>query len=178
MAESTHATGAAAAHGPAFPPFETGTFLSQLIWLAIAFGLLYWLMSKVALPRVASVLHARAERIAGDLREAQALRKQSEEAGSAYERSLAEAADKAKGIAQETREALATEAEIRRKALEAELAEKLAAAEATIRTRTDAAMANVRDIAADAAGAIVERLTGRPADGAKLRAALDRTVQA
>ncbi len=39
-------------HTGAFPPFETSGFLAQLIWLALAFGLLYYLMDKVALPRI------------------------------------------------------------------------------------------------------------------------------
>jgi F-type H+-transporting ATPase subunit b len=40
------------AHTGAFPPFETSGFLAQLIWLALAFGLLYYLMDKIALPRI------------------------------------------------------------------------------------------------------------------------------
>lgn len=167
-----------AAHKAAFPPFQAESFAPQLLWFAIAFGALYYLMSKLALPRVADALHARSRRIGSDLEEAQRFRQRSEEAGAAYEQALAQARDKAKGIAQATREALSTESEVRRKALEAELAEKLAGAEATIRSRTDAAMANVRDIASDAASAIIERLTGRPPDGAKIRSALDRSLQA
>lgn len=180
MAETTHATSTAApaTHGPMFPPFETETFLAQLLWLAIAFGLLYYLMSKVALPRVAGVLSQRSERIGRDLQDAQRLRTEAEAAGAAYESALAEAREKAKGIAQSTREALATETEVRRKALEAELGGKLAAAEATIRSRTEGAMSSVRDIAADAATAIVERLTGRPPDPTRIQAALNRSIQA
>ena len=47
-------------------PFETSGFLAQLIWLALAFGLLYYLMDKIALPRIQSILHARAERLRAD----------------------------------------------------------------------------------------------------------------
>lgn len=167
-----------AAHKASFPPFESHTFAGQLIWFAIAFGALYYLMSKVALPKVAETLEVRRQRIATDLGDAQRLRTESEAAGVAYESALAEAREKARGIAQTTREALATETDVRRKALEAQLAEKLSAAEATIRSRTEAAMANVRDISAEAAAAIVERLTGRAPDPAKISAALDRTAQA
>lgn len=178
MAEVTHAT-TAAPHGAkaAFPPFQADTFVPQLIWFALAFGLLYWAMSRVLLPKVGAVLHDRTERIARDLQEAQALRTQSQEAEAAYERSLAEAHASAKAIAGETRARLAADTESRRKALDAELADKMAAAEATIRTRTADAMSNVRAIASDAATAIVERLTGRVPDPARLDAALDRAVR-
>lgn len=169
-------TGAGAAPKAAFPPFQAESFAGQLIWFAIAFGLLYYLMAKIALPKIGAVLHDRAQRIAKDLDEAQAMRNQAEEAGEAYEASLAQARDKAKGIAQEMRDKLTAESDARRKELEGELATKLAAAEATIAEGTKAAMANVRTIAGDAAGAIIERLTGRPADKPALEAALDRTA--
>lgn len=166
------------AHSAGFPPFRSDTFASQLIWFALAFGLLYVLMSKVALPRVAETLETRRRRIAQDLDEAQALRTQSEEAGAAYERSLAEARDKAKAIAQAARDQGAAESDAKRKSVEADLAAKLSASEATIRQRTDDAMSKVREIAVDTAGAIVERLTGRSADRNRIQAALDRTLQA
>jgi F-type H+-transporting ATPase subunit b len=178
LAQPTHATtGAApAAHAKgAFPPFASETFASQLLWFAIAFGLLYWLMAKVALPRIGAILEDRTNRIADDLAEAERLRAESEAAGAAYEKSLAEARSKSKAIAQETRDALAAESEVRRKALEAELNRKIADSEATISARTAAAMASVRGIAADTAAAIVERLTGRAPDRAAIEAALDAT---
>lgn len=171
---STQAAPEGAHGGGGFPPFQSETFASQLLWFAITFGLLYVLMSRVALPRVAAVLEKRRARLAADLEEAQRLKIQSEEAAAAYERSLTEARNKAKSIAQETRNALNAQSEQRRKALEADLNAKLSASEETLRTQTAQAMSNVRTIAADTAAAIVERLTGRAPDRAKVEAALDQ----
>jgi F-type H+-transporting ATPase subunit b len=180
QAQTAHTTSTGAPppgeHGGAFPPFASETFASQLLWFAIAFGLLYYLMSRVALPRVGAIMEARENRIASDLAEAEQLRSESEAAGAAYEKSLNDARAKAKAIAQEMREALTAEADTKRKALEAELHERLAASDATIRARTAEAMTNVRGIAADTAAAIVERLTGRAPDRATVEAALDRTL--
>ncbi len=164
------------AHSGAFPPFETSGFLAQLIWLALAFGLLYYLMDKIALPRIQSILHARAERLRADLDQAQAMKAEADAAGVAFETGLRDAQGKARDIAQTTRNTLAAEAETKRKALEAELNAKLVAAEATIRTRTEAAMGNVRSIAGEAASAIVKRLTGQAPDRATLDRALDATA--
>jgi F-type H+-transporting ATPase subunit b len=161
---------------PAFPPFQTETFASQLLWLAITFGLLYWLMSKVALPRIAEILEIRSDRIAADLEDAQRLKDESDAAAAAYEKSLADARAKAKAIAQETRDALLAESEQKRKMLEAQLAEKIAASESAISARTAEAMASVRGIAAEAATAIVERLTGKPPEPATVEAALNRAL--
>jgi F-type H+-transporting ATPase subunit b len=180
VAQPTHATTGATPPGEhasgAFPPFASETFASQLLWFAIAFGLLYWLMAKIALPRVGDILEARTNRIADDLADAERLRAESEAAGEAYEKSLAEARAKSKAIAQETRDGLLAESDARRKALEADLAQRIADAEATIATRTADAMASVRGIAADAATAIVARLTGKAPERAEVERALDRTM--
>lgn len=163
MAEPKHNAGTEASppgeHG-GFPPFQGHTFASQLIWLAIAFVLLYVLMSKLALPRLAAIIEGRQNRIAGDIGEAERLKKKSEEAMAAYEKSLADARNRAQAIANETRDKQAAEANARRKTLEDALNVKLADAEKTIAATKQSAMANVRGIAEDAARAIVARLIG------------------
>jgi F-type H+-transporting ATPase subunit b len=164
MAEPTAHTEAPAGHN-AFPPFQTENFPSQLVWLAITFGLLYVLMARVALPRIGSILAARSQRISDDLAAAQRLKEQSDAAHVAYEKSLADARTRAQGIASATREKQAAEADATNKRLEAELRERLAAAEKSIADRRTAAMGNVGAIASDTAGAIVEQLIGkRPAE--------------
>lgn len=169
MAQPAHTTGTEAVpkseHAGGFPPFNAHTFASQLVWLAICFVLLYALMAKWALPRVAGVIENRQKRIAGDLAEAGKLKQQSDDALAAYEKALADARARAQAIANETREKQAAEAEAARKKVEDELTAKLAEAEKTIAATKGAAMANVRAIAQDAAGAIVQRLIGaQPSD--------------
>lgn len=169
MAAPVHSSTQAAPHGGAgggFPPFQTHTFGSQLLWLAITFGLLYVLMSRVALPRVASILADRGKKIEADLAEAAKLKSQSDDAIAAYEKSLADAKAKAQTIAAETHAKLAAETETRRKALEADLAEKLTASDKALAARKAEAMKNVRGIAIEATGDIVAKLTGKaPAKG-------------
>ncbi len=164
MAEPTHTTSTehapAGEHGGGFPPFNTQTFPSQLIWLVIAFVLLYVLMAKWALPRVAGVIESRQKRIEDDVAEAGRLKQQSEEAVAAYEKALADARSRAQAIANETREKQAAEAEAARKKIEDALNAKLAQSDKTIAATKQEAMANVRTIAQDAAAAIVERLIG------------------
>jgi F-type H+-transporting ATPase subunit b len=164
MAEPAHTTGVdhvpKSEHGGGFPPFDAHSFASQLVWLAIAFVLLYLLMSKLALPKVGGVIENRQKRIEGDVAEAGRLKQQSDEAVAAYEKALADARGRAQTIANETREKQAAAAEATRKKVEDELNAKLAQAEKTIAATKQAAMSNVRSIAEDAAAAIVERLIG------------------
>jgi F-type H+-transporting ATPase subunit b len=159
----------------AFPPFASETFGGQLLWLAITFGALYFLMSRFVVPQLGGIIEGRREAIARDLDEAAAMKTRAEDAGAAYEKSLGEARGRAQALAQETRSKLNAEADAKRKALEADLAQRLAQSEATIAARKTEAMSNVRGIALETATAIVERLTGRAPAPQVVEAALDET---
>lgn len=170
-------TEAEGGHGGGFPPFESSTFASQLVSLVIAFVALYLIVSRIALPRVGSVIDARQKVIEGDLAEAQKLRDASGAALKAYEAELASARSRAQAIGNETREKLNAASEAERKKLEDQLSVKLAQAEKTIAATRETAMSNVRGIAADAAAAIVQRLTGVVPDGSALNSAVDASLK-
>jgi F-type H+-transporting ATPase subunit b len=165
------------AHARAFPPFQKDTFASQLVSLAIAFVALYLIVSRIALPRVGSVIDERQSRIDGDLADAQKLRDQSDAALKAYESELASARSRAQAIGAETREKLNAASEAERKSLEEKLSLKLAEAEKTIASTREAAMSNVRGIAADAASAIVQRLAGVQPDARSVNSAVDASLK-
>ncbi len=179
MAEKSGATGAhTGAEGKApFPPFQSETFASQLVWLAITFVALYLLMSRVALPRIASIFEERRDRIADDLAEAQRFKDESEGALANYEKALADARNRAQGIANETRDQMSAQADERRKSLETQLNAKLADAERTIATTKSNAMTNVRGIAVEAASAIVERLIGTAPAAANVEIAVEDALK-
>jgi F-type H+-transporting ATPase subunit b len=165
------------AHGRAFPPFEKDTFASQLVSLAVAFVALYLIVSRIALPRVGSLLDERQKAIEGDVAEAQRMKEASDAALKAYETELASARARAQAISAETREKLNAASEAERKLLEDRLSHKLAEAEKTIASTREAAMGNVRGIAAEAAGAIVQRLTGLLPDGKSVESAVDASLK-
>ena len=94
MAEPAAHSEAPAGHPP-FPPFQAEHFPSQLVWLAVSFVLLYALMAKVALPRIAAIFAERSKRIGDDLKAAQGFKEQSDAAHAAYEKALADARSRA-----------------------------------------------------------------------------------
>ena len=176
-AKGTTAHTEADAHGRAFPPFQKDTFASQLVSLLIAFVALYLIVSRIALPRVGSLLDERQNAIEGDLAAAQKLKDASDDALKAYESELAAARARAQAIGSETREKLNAASEAERKTLEERLSVKLAEAEKTIASTRQSAMRNVRGIAADAAAAIVQRLTGVLPDGKSVNRAVDASLK-
>jgi F-type H+-transporting ATPase subunit b len=156
---TTEGTAAEGGHG-GFPPMDAHTFPSQIFWLVIFFGLLYLLMSKVALPKMAAVLDKRHKAIEGDLAKASALKHETEAAIQHYEKSLADARANAQGIATETRSKIADEIETERSALEKTLSSKLAEADSRISATKAKAMQDVHEVAAETAAEIVSELTG------------------
>jgi len=177
MATSAHTEVPAGEHTSKFPPFDRETFASQLIWFAICFIALYVIMARIALPRLASILAARRQHVEDDLTTAHRLREDANGELAAYEKALADARGRAQSLANETREKLNAEAEGTRKRLEEELNAKLAEAEQSIATTKRAALANVRTIALDATGAIVERLIGRAPSGTAVQSAVDAVLK-
>lgn len=173
--ETTHAT---EGHGQGgFPPFQKEFFASQLVSFAIAFVLLYVIVSKFALPRVGSIIEARQGKIDADMAEAERLKGESDAALKAYETALATARANAQSIGSDIRDKLNKQAEEERKHLEERLAVKLADAEKAIAVTRTTAMGNVRAIATDAAAAIVQRLAGVAPDAKAVEKAVEATLK-
>jgi F-type H+-transporting ATPase subunit b len=154
------------------PQLDPTTFVPQLVWLVLTFGLLYLILSQIALPRVAEVLDERAQRIKRDLDEAERLKSETERALASYEQALTDARSKAGGIAKETREKLAAEVDRDRGVIEGQLATKLTDAERRIGDMKARALTGVAEIASDTAGVIVEKLSGRKVSLDEIRKAL------
>jgi F-type H+-transporting ATPase subunit b len=161
------------AHGTGgFPPFNPDTFSSQLIWFAIAFGGLYLLLKRVALPRIGEVIDERRDRIVRDLDAAERLKTETEKALSGYEQALADAKGKAGAIAKDAQAKLTSEIERERASVETQIAAKLSDAEARISSMKTKALAQVNDIATATAGSIVAQLGGGDVTAEEIRQAL------
>ena len=156
----THHEGSvpASEHGTGFPPFDPEFYASQLLWLAITFGVFYWLLKTVIMPRIGGILENRRDRIALDLEAAERMRSDADEAKAAYEQELADARNRAHSIAHEARETARAEAEKERKRLDAELDEKLEAAQGRINEVKRSALGEVDGIARDVADTILRQV--------------------
>ncbi|MEX6505667.1 F0F1 ATP synthase subunit B [Jiella sp. M17.18] len=167
--ETVHA---APEHG-AFPPFDPQFYPSQLLWLAITFGVFYWVLKRTVLPRIGGILENRRDRIALDLEAAERMKSDADEAHAAYEQELAEARDRAHKIAQDARDSAREDAEKERKRLDAELDEKLEAAQARIAEVKRSALAEVDGIARDVTDTILREVAGIEAGSDEIASAVD-----
>ncbi len=162
-AEAGHAAGSG------FPPFDQiGDFgISQIFWLVLTFGVLYFAVATVFLPRIKQAVEDRDGAIKADVAKAAALSSAADASVKQFEAQIAEARARARDTAAKAKaEADARTAAESAKA-EAALNARLATAESRIAENRAKAMTSVSAVAEDAAAAIAERLTGaKPAPAA------------
>ncbi len=155
-----------------FPPFDPASFPSQLLWLAITFGLFYMFISRLASPRIASILETRRDRISRDLADAAKMKDEADSAVAAYEQELATARKNAVDIGNKARDEAKAVVEADRKASEAVLEAKIAESEKRIAAVRASGMKEVGKIAEEAVSAILAQLTGSKASATDIAAAI------
>ncbi|MGB4100435.1 MAG: F0F1 ATP synthase subunit B' [Alphaproteobacteria bacterium] len=161
---------AAHAESGALPQFRTEFFAGELFWLAIAFTLLYLLLKRLALPKIAVVQNTRTAQRQGDLAAAAAANDAAKQAMAAYEKTLADARAQAQAqlsrIVTAAQHESAAAARQQQQTLETRMAEAQTRIDATLRQ----ALSHVRETSVTATTTILHRLTGVEAGAAAARA--------
>ena len=148
------------AESAGLPQMNVETFPSQIFWLVVTFGLLFVVLSKMTLPRIAASLADRKQRIEGDLGAAEAARQGAADAQTAYETALAQARGRANNLADENRKRVTGEIDKLKATADAQAQSAMATAEQRIAAERTKAKTHIRSSAAEAAADIVERLIG------------------
>jgi F-type H+-transporting ATPase subunit b len=152
----------AAAEGGAatFPPFDATLFPHQLFWFAVSFLALYFMMSRYALPGVASVLAARDAAKKTNLDAAAVASEAAERTKLAAEQGAAAGRAKALALIDEARAAAKAEFAAEQEKADARLRERALVAETRINASRDKALAEIAPVAADLAKDIAARVSG------------------
>ena len=156
---------------------QINTYASQVFWLVLCFGVLYFVLWRSALPRITEVLQERRARIEQDVRKAEDLKREAEGVLAAYEAATAKARTEAHAILRESEQRFAAEAAKRHEELGRRLAAEAAESEARIAAAHTAALANVEAIATELAEAATRRLAGFSVDEPAARAAVAAVMQ-
>ncbi|SEM73965.1 F-type H+-transporting ATPase subunit b [Palleronia salina] len=168
--------GDAPADATGMPQLNVESFPNQIFWLVLALIAIYFVLSRVALPRIASVLAERQGTITNDIAAAEELKQKAAEAEKAYEKALADARAEANRIAEENKAEMQAEIDAANARAEAEIAEKMEASEARIAEIRDGAMQSVETVAKETAYAVVESL-GFDADQGQTDAAVEKQMK-
>jgi|SRR5687767_15088443 F-type H+-transporting ATPase subunit b len=135
-------------------------FWSQLFWLLLVFGIIYFVVGRRMVPKVQSTVEKRDRKIAEDLAKAQEARAAADETEAAYRERMDESRTEAAKLTREARQASARETEEKVRAAAEKIAKKVSSAEAKIRSAADAARAEVETVAVEVTQEMVARLTG------------------
>lgn len=161
---------------PQLNVIQDGTYTNQIAWLLLTFALLYIVVSRMIVPKVANILGEREEKIAGDLDTAERLRKEAEDVRAAYETAIAQARASALQTIQEAKDAAQADIAKTQAKLDAKLAKDAAEAEANIAKAKADALAGLEAIATDVATDMVAKLSGTEASAKDISKAVSAAM--
>ena len=153
-------------------------FVSQLFWLAVVFGVIYFVVGRAMVPKIRQTVGNREAQIASDLERAQAARETADQTEAAWRERMDAARVEAARIANEAKQAAARDTEAKVKAVADKLAAKGEASEQQIRAALDAARGEIESVAAEATQQLVARLTGIAVDKKEVTAAVKADMHA
>jgi F-type H+-transporting ATPase subunit b len=159
--ETTAADAATAASAPGMPQLDFSNWGNQIFWLMVTLVVIYFVLSRVALPRIAAVLAERQGTITNDITAAEDLKAKAAEAEEAYNKALADARADAQRIIAEAKAEMQAELDDATAKADAEIAAKTAESEKKIAEIREGAMASVEEVAKDTTAEIVAALGGK-----------------
>ncbi len=144
---------------------------NQIFWLAVALVVIFFVLSRIALPRIAAILAERQGSITNDLAAAEDLKVKASEAEAAYDKALADARTDAQAIVAQTKADIKADLDAAMAHADAEISAKTAEGEKAIAEIRAGALAAVKDVAKDTAREIVAAMGGK-ADAKTVNAAV------
>ena len=149
---------------------------NQIFWLLVTLGAIYFVMSRIALPRIGAVLAERSGTITNDLAAAEELKSKAVEAEAAYEKALVDAREEANRIVADAKASIQGDLEVQMQAADAQIAEKTAESEKAIAEIRASALESVSTVAKDTAKELVAAM-GATADAKTITAAVNARMK-
>ena len=168
---ATDTQSAAESSGPGMPQLDFSTWGNQIFWLVITLVVIYLILYRVALPRIASVLAERQGTITNDIAAAEDLKAKAQEAEAAYDKALIDARAEAGRIVAETKAGIQADLDKAIATADTKIAAKAAEGEKVIAEIRAGALDNVKVVAKDTAKEIVAAMGGK-ADAKSITAAV------
>ena len=166
----------AAASAPGMPQLDFSTYPNQIFWLVVTMLILYWVLSRIALPRIASVLSDRQGAITGDLMAAEEFKQKAKEAEAAYDAALAEARNEAQKIVAANKAEMQKQLNAAIADADAEIAARTVESEKRIGEIRASALTDAETVAKDVTAELVRSFGGN-ADQAQIDGAVESRLK-
>ena len=172
MADKIEGTANAAESAPGMPQLDFSTFPNQIFWLIVTLVVFYLVLSRVALPRIATVLSERHGAIQRDLDKAEEMKRSAIEAENTYNKALADARAKANDIVNEAKSEIQKDLDKAIAKADLEISAKAVESEKAISAIRDSAVQSVEEVANITANNIVDAILPEAADTKTIKAAV------
>ncbi|MDG2402720.1 MAG: F0F1 ATP synthase subunit B' [Amylibacter sp.] len=172
MADKIEGTANAAESAPGMPQLDFSTFPNQIFWLIVTLVVLYLVLSRIALPRIATVLSERHGAIQRDLDKAEEMKRSAIEAENTYNKALADARAKANDIVNEAKSEIQKDLDKAIAKADLEISAKAVESEKAISAIRDSAVQSVEEVANVTANNIVDAILPEAADTKTIKAAV------
>jgi F-type H+-transporting ATPase subunit b len=137
---------------------------SQLFWLTVVFGLIFFVIARGMLPKIQGTVELRERKIAADLEAAQAARHAADETEAAWRARMDAARADAAKLSNDAKQASSRETEAKVKAAVEKINLKADASEQKIREAVKSARSEIESVAVGLTQDLVTRLTGLQID--------------
>lgn len=158
------------------PQLNFGTWPNQIFWLLVALVIIWLVLTRIAMPRIAAILAERRGTIGGDLAAAEELKAKAKAAEAAYQKALETARVEAAKIVTATKAEIQKDVDAATAKAQVQIDAKTAESEVRIREIKAGAMEAVAEVARDTAGAILGAFGGQ-ADAAAIEAAISARLK-
>ncbi|KAG1713825.1 ATP synthase subunit b 2 [Nymphon striatum] len=162
--------------GTSMPQLDFSTFPNQIFWLVVTLLVIYFILSRVALPRIGAVLSERQGTITNDIAAAEELKQRAEEAEAAYDKALVDARAEAGKIVADAKADIQADLDVQMQKADAEIAAQTAESEKAIAEINSGAEAAVKAVAKDTAKEIIAAMGGK-ADAKTITAAITAAMK-
>ena len=151
-------------------------YASQLFWLVIVFGAIFFIVGLGMVPKILGTVEARDARIAADLAEAATARETADRLEEQYRAALDKSRAEAAKVAADAKAAAARSTEARVAEADTVVNGRVEEAMARIGQARSSAQGEIESVAAEAAQAMVERVAGMTVDPTVARSAVQQEL--
>ena len=162
-----------AAESGGMPQLNPEFWVSQIFWLTITFGLLYFVLSKLILPKISANLEFRKSQISDNIEAADRQREESEMKLKEYEEIISKSRIEAKNNLSQVREKILKDINIKNDVLEKQINDEIKKAEEEINQLRKEAPTKINKIAIETASELTQKLIGTEINNSSISAIVD-----
>ena len=162
-----------AAESGGMPQLNPEFWISQIFWLTLTFGILYFVLSKLILPKISNNLESRKSQILENIEAAEKQRENSEIKLKEYEKIISKSKLEAKTILNQAREKTLNDINAKRKVLDKQIDKEIGKAEQEIISMRETAPDKINKIAIVTSSELILKLIGAEVNNSSISAIVD-----